>query len=311
MPKLSIIVPIYNVEPYLSRCIDSILDQTYADFELILINDGSPDRCGGIIEEYAKKDERIVTIHQENKGVSAARNAGLKISKGKYIGFVDPDDYVDAQCYQKMIFELEDTGADIVCCNWNFVHEDGSVTEHVLSNCNGIMTLEKFLEHMFDSPRTIGGSNWNKLFLREKIVTLYDEEVHIGEDWLFLMVNSLQVEKACVVNEPLYHVYERKGSATRQGNSKMIYGLLVARKIIQLAGEVNKSLRKLAEKDYLDTCYRLYVQLKNDDFRGIDVVKKPIKEYMNQHLVSVMLNKEIFWKTRLLYLVKYIVLSFE
>ena len=92
MPELSIIVPVYKVEPYLPKCIDSILAQTFSDFELILIDDGSPDRCGEICDEYAARDDRVVVIHRENRGVSAARNAGLDAARGEYIGFVDSDD---------------------------------------------------------------------------------------------------------------------------------------------------------------------------------------------------------------------------
>jgi len=90
-PKISIIVPVYKVEPYLRKCIDSILAQTFTDFELILVDDGSPDGCGKICDEYAKKDNRILVIHKSNGGLSSARNAGLEIAKGEYIGFVDSD----------------------------------------------------------------------------------------------------------------------------------------------------------------------------------------------------------------------------
>lgn len=99
MPTLSIIVPVYKVEPYLHRCVDSILAQTFTDFELILVDDGSPDNCGAICDEYAAKDSRILVIHKENGGLSDARNAGLDIAKGEYIGFVDSDDYISPQMY--------------------------------------------------------------------------------------------------------------------------------------------------------------------------------------------------------------------
>ena len=310
-PNLSIIVPIYNVEPYLPRCIESILEQTYTDFELILINDGSPDRCGDIIQEYAKKDKRIVIIHQKNRGVSAARNAGLRIAQGKYIGFVDPDDYIDKEFYQKMILEQHNTGTDIVCCNWDFVYEDGNVREHVMDNVVGIMCQEKFLRHMFDSPRTIGGSNCNKLFLRQKIKTFYDETLCICEDNLFLMKYGLQLRTASVIDEPLYHIFERGNSAMRLDVSKLIYGLPVREQMIQLAKNVSSSLKRLAEKDYLDSCYMLYLQLKNNNHQSTDIVQKKITEYMKKHFCSVMFNGEIFWKTRILYLVKYMELCFK
>ena len=104
---LSVIVPIYNVEKYLPKCIDSILAQNYSEIEVILVDDGSPDGCPEICDNYAEKDKRIVVIHQKNLGVSAARNAGLKAAHGEYIGFVDPDDWISPSMYQEMITALD------------------------------------------------------------------------------------------------------------------------------------------------------------------------------------------------------------
>lgn len=106
---VSIIIPVYKVEKYLSKCIESILKQTYFDLELILVDDGSPDKCPEICDTYASKDERVVVIHQKNAGVSAARNAGLEKAKGEYIGFVDPDDWIAPEMYEKMIQAMENS----------------------------------------------------------------------------------------------------------------------------------------------------------------------------------------------------------
>ena len=106
-PKLSVIVPIYNVEAYLRRCVDSILAQTFTDYELILVDDGSPDNCGEICEEYAGTDDRIRVIHKENGGLSDARNAGLDVATGAYVGFVDSDDYIHPNMYQRLIDLME------------------------------------------------------------------------------------------------------------------------------------------------------------------------------------------------------------
>ena len=111
MPRLSVIVPVYNVETFLPACIDSILSQTFRDLELILIDDGSPDACGRICDKYAEKDTRVRVIHQENRGVSAARNAGLQIASGEYIGFVDPDDWITPEMYAML---LEPSGSQQV-----------------------------------------------------------------------------------------------------------------------------------------------------------------------------------------------------
>ena len=101
-PKVSIIVPVYNTEPWLRECMDSLVNQTLKEIEIICVDDGSPDNCGKILDEYAKKDTRIIVIHQKNQGVSAARNAGLDVASGEYITFVDSDDYVDLNTYEKM-----------------------------------------------------------------------------------------------------------------------------------------------------------------------------------------------------------------
>ncbi|MCE7792501.1 glycosyltransferase, partial [Salipaludibacillus sp. CUR1] len=116
-PAISIIVPVYNSEPYIRKCLDSILSQTYTNFELIIVNDGSPDQSGMIIKEYAKKDERIRVLNKENGGVCSARNAGINIATGKYIGFVDADDWIYEDMFQTLVELCEDTKSDIsVCC---------------------------------------------------------------------------------------------------------------------------------------------------------------------------------------------------
>ena len=118
-PIISIIVPIYNVGKYLPRCIESILNQTFNNFELILVNDGSTDNSGVICDDYAKKDTRIKIVHKSNGGVSSARNAGLYVAKGEYIGFVDPDDYIDKNMYEKLYRLCVDNNSDIAICRFN------------------------------------------------------------------------------------------------------------------------------------------------------------------------------------------------
>ena len=113
---ISIIVPVYNTEPYLPQCLDSILAQTYTDLEILLIDDGSTDRCGEICNQYAARDPRIRVFHTENRGLSAARNLGLDQAKGDYIGFVDSDDWIEPDMYEVLLQKAEETKADIVEC---------------------------------------------------------------------------------------------------------------------------------------------------------------------------------------------------
>lgn len=125
--KLSIIVPVYNVETYLPRCIDSILQQTFKDFELILVDDGSPDACGKICDEYALQDKRVKVVHKENGGLSDARNAGLDVARGEYIGFVDSDDRISPEMYEKLIAIAAETGADIVAGGLTLLNFQGEI----------------------------------------------------------------------------------------------------------------------------------------------------------------------------------------
>lgn len=114
---LSVIVPVYKVEPYLRRCIDSIRNQTYRNLQIILVDDGSPDDCGAICDEYTKVDDRIIAVHQENEGLSGARNNGLLFAKGEYIAFVDSDDWLHPQMYETLIRLIEDHRLDMARCS--------------------------------------------------------------------------------------------------------------------------------------------------------------------------------------------------
>ena len=138
-PKVSIIVPIYNVELYLPRCIDSVLAQTFTDFELILVDDGSPDRCGLICDEYAEKDNRIRVIHQENQKASAARNAGLKIARGEWIAFIDPDDWIH-KGYLQILLSGTQEDTDFVICDFiitsNDIENDEDLSEVVFTDAS-------------------------------------------------------------------------------------------------------------------------------------------------------------------------------
>ena len=126
-PKISVIVPVYKVEPYLRKCLDSIAGQTYQNLEIILVDDGSPDSCGSICDEYAVQDKRVRVIHKENGGVSSARNAGLAAATGDWIGWVDSDDWIEPDLYSYMLEKVREYGADIAVCSRTEVYPDRKV----------------------------------------------------------------------------------------------------------------------------------------------------------------------------------------
>ena len=129
-PEISIIVPVYRVEQYLNDCIDSILAQTFTDFEVILVDDGSPDNCPALCDAAAAKDSRIRVIHKPNGGVSTARNAGLDAARGSWIGFVDPDDTIERTYYEKLYCAAKQSGAEIASCNMLYLELDGSESSY-------------------------------------------------------------------------------------------------------------------------------------------------------------------------------------
>lgn len=119
MSLISVIVPVYKVEPYLQACLDSLLASTHKQLEIILVDDGSPDRCPEICDAYAQRDNRIRVIHQENEGLVGARNTGLRHASGDYIGFIDSDDCISPVMFERLVAVMEQTGADVVCCEYN------------------------------------------------------------------------------------------------------------------------------------------------------------------------------------------------
>ena len=126
-PLISVIVPVYNVEQYIHQCVDSILSQTYKNLEIILVDDGSPDNCPAICDEYARNDDRVKIIHQENGGISAARNSALDLCTGEYIAFVDSDDWIESNAYEEMMSEMQKKDLDVVFCGVNVITADGAI----------------------------------------------------------------------------------------------------------------------------------------------------------------------------------------
>ena len=166
MPVISIIVPVYNVEQYLRRCVDSILAQTFTDFECILIDDGSPDNCPAICDEYAERDNRIIVIHQKNAGVSAARNAGLDLARGEWIGFVDSDDWCDPGMYEFLYKNAITNQVDISICGFRSIEKNGVVIGSSKKYPAIVMDSSEGLLKLF-SPRYFGPFSWNKLVSKQ------------------------------------------------------------------------------------------------------------------------------------------------
>ena len=198
---ISIIIPVYNVEKYIEKCISSVIKQTYKNIEIILIDDGSTDNCGKLCDEYAKKDNRIKVFHQKNRGVSSARNKGIVECNGKYIGFVDGDDIIDEDMYKKLYESITKNESDLAICNYypnkNFY------------GLNEIIDMEMALDFILDKDKYRGfvvNKLYKKYILKDQ---LFDEEIDICEDLIFNCQYIIKCSKCSIVNEKLYNYISR------------------------------------------------------------------------------------------------------
>lgn len=225
MPKVSIIVPVYNVEKYIEKCIMSVLNQTFTDFELILVNDGSKDSSGSICDKYAQIDERIRVIHKPNGGVSSARNEGIRNSKGKFIGFIDGDDYIEPEMYQVLVNNIENNDADISICGFKVYDEDLDKVERIQDSGKlEVLNQKQLVEKETDMPWSIRLDTINKLFRKSSLDgLLFNEELKCAEDTLFLHQAIRKMNKGVFVELPLYVNVKHSGSAMRGSLSPNSY----------------------------------------------------------------------------------------
>lgn len=219
--KISVIIPVYNVEKYISRCIDSILNQSYCNIEIIIVNDGSIDNSAVICDEYAQKYNNIKVFHKDNGGVSLARNLGIDKASGEYIAFVDPDDYIDKNMYKILYKNLIESKSDISMASFSYVREE-KIKGEDNSNDIIIFTKEEVLNRYFNGIKPFDSSFlWNKLFKKElfKDVRL-DTELIIQEDTEVLLRIFNNSSSIVYVGIPLYFYLIREGAATEGKISK-------------------------------------------------------------------------------------------
>ena len=220
-PLISIIIPVYKIEKFIDKCIKSIISQTYRNLEIILVDDGSPDKCPGICDKYAKIDNRIKVIHKPNGGLSDARNAGIDICKGDYIGFVDGDDYISENMYEHLLDHCIKCNADMSICGIYAIDEDYSnlsiynpmiYKETILSNIQA-------LNHLFLTFDVNFEVAWNKLYKRDLFLNKDNIRYPYGklhEDTYTTYKLLYYANNIAVFNEPLYYYVQRSGSIMKR-----------------------------------------------------------------------------------------------
>lgn len=219
-PKVSIILPVYNTKNDLDRCLESVLGQTYSNLEIICIDDGSTDGSERILDHYARRDKRIKTIHQKNGGESKARNVGLKLMTGQYVGFLDCDDWIEPIMYERLVETILREGTDVVASSWYY--EDGAESrkaENQLPVMEGTFGRKELLNYLYKRDYYRGFAYmWNKLYCRNLFydkagnLICFDEDLVLGADVLYLAKLALSTHSAFYIDEAFYHYNQRLDS---------------------------------------------------------------------------------------------------
>ena len=218
-PLISVIVPVYKVEQYLERCVNSLLAQTYENVEILLVDDGSPDRCPQMCDAYAEKYEKIQVIHQENRGLSGARNAGIDQAKGEYLAFVDSDDLWSPYFLESLYKALKENDADISQCRWEYMHGDELKESYQPNAAVTCFTNREMLANLYIQTGAYYVVAWNKLYKRELFESIRYPEGRIHEDEA-TTYKLFDLAKKCVfVDNALYGYFVGSGgtSITRNG----------------------------------------------------------------------------------------------
>lgn len=303
--KLSVIVPVYNAEQYLRRCVDSILDATIflggGESEIILIDDGSIDDSSRICNELAEKNREIKVFHISNQGVSKARNYGIENSRGKYIAFVDADDYIEKNMYKIMIAQMEsDSTLDVGVCLWNFIDQNGKKVvnkENISFSAYGKQTGRDFLKHIYDDSYTNGivVSPCNKIFKRECIVKHKMVGRYAEDDYLMSKVFSNDDCRIVVIKEILYNYCENDDQMTKKEDNINKLFFLDVLKERELLFSYSDELVFKTQKLYVEMCIEYYstFHCKADMERYITILKKYLCKLLRDNRVKV--STKIRW----------------
>ena len=246
-PKISVIVPVYNVEKYLNKCVESIVNQTYKNLEIILIDDGSPDNCPKICDDWAEKDKRIKVLHIENNGVANARNQGLSIVTGDYVGFVDSDDFVESDMFEILLKNLLDSDSDISVCGYQINDED-----KIKSNTRNVSHIDAM--KMIAMGDYKYGVLWNKLYNFEIIKDIKMPYFACCEDLVFNYYAFKNTNKIVECEDKLYH-YMQNDESTVHGNFGIGAFDAVYSKEIILKEEHGTEIEKYAIRGLISSCF--------------------------------------------------------
>lgn len=285
-PLISVIVPVYRVEEYLERCVKSILSQTYKNLEVILVDDGSPDQCPAICDACTEKDARVKVIHQENKGLSGARNAGIDAASGEYLAFVDSDDYVSPHFIEELYQLLQDTGCAIGQCRFSYVKGDGLVEESDSAFC--IYRGESLMEQLYgpEEKATCFVVAWNKLYraelFKETGIRYPEGRIHEDEATTYRLFH--EAKKLAFLDRALYGYYtENGGSITSVFSAKRLQWLTAHEERIAFFKKNGyEKLLPAAYRKLCDACITFYFRC-TEQVKDAEELKKELRKRLETY----------------------------
>ncbi len=293
MEKLiSVIIPVYNVEQYLRKCLDSVIGQTYNNLDIILVDDGSSDGSAVICDEYAQKDDRITVIHKQNGGVSSARNAALNIIKGDYVCFVDADDYILPEMFERLLNEIQ-KGYDIAQCSYVFLYDDRTVSAATSVESREYFGKTEIINAFFTEK--IQNQLWSKIFDRNVIQgNKFDESLKIAEDKLFVHECLVAAKSVKCIPDELYVYIQRGDSATKGKISEKHFDDIKVLDYLlpkySLSEDIKESMLVNAAKIYLSLLFRIVGA--DDIFEREEECKNKILELRQVIFASKLFSKK-------------------
>lgn len=294
---ISIVVPIYNVEQYLQKCVDSLINQTYKNLEIILVDDGSPDNCPKICDEYAKQDSRIKVIHKENGGLSDARNAGMKIATGEYISFIDSDDWIKSEMVEDMYNRIIEDNSDLVSSGVLWVDEDGVEIRNATVSENCVLNTEQAMTELINDGK-LKQHVWNKLYKADLIKNIPFDKGKYHEDvfWSYKVIG--EAERISIEKNSYYFYVQRSESIMGEKYSAKRLDALDAMELrCEYTKEKFPKLYNNALTVYIGSCmYHLQLALTaGADKEVISNIKNRIGYRKNGNVFENLAGKQKLW----------------
>ena len=254
--KMSVIIPVYNVEKYIDRCVESVIEQTYANMEIILVDDGSTDESTKICDDWKNKDSRISVIHKANGGLASARNAGLEIATGDLVSFIDSDDYIDKTLYEDIVKYFDDTSLDVAAFGLYEVYGDYKTSVKIK---DGYIDVNEAVKHLLIWDGQVRSFAWNKIYRMSTVKNIrFYEDLRYGEDTPFVFSTLINAKKYLQINRPYYYYVRRNDSLIGDAyKTRWLLSIEASRKILLYCIDNKSPYFDLARCSILLNCYIL------------------------------------------------------